>query len=44
MYPGYQISAGHTHFLEALDELWRKHCKHMSSIRNIFLYLDRCVL
>jgi hypothetical protein len=28
-------------FLNSIDEVWRDHCAHIGTIRNIFLYLDR---
>lgn len=34
-------SSDHWLFLELCDNIWRDHCEHMITIRNIFLYLDR---
>ena len=31
----------HANFLLQVDSVWRAHCDHISTIRNIFLYLDR---
>ena len=31
----------HVNFLQQVDKVWRAHCDHTSTIRNIFLYLDR---
>jgi hypothetical protein len=31
----------HPNFLEVVDRVWKEHCEHMLTIRNIFLYLDQ---
>lgn len=30
-------------FLSQVESIWSDHCEQLSTIRNIFLYLDRCV-
>lgn len=34
-------SVEYSPFLEVVDSVWNDHCEQMSTIRNIFLYLDR---
>ena len=36
-----QTHLDHVNFLQQVDSVWRAHCDHVSTIRNIFLYLDR---
>ena len=36
-----QLHRDNTSFLQLVDDVWRCHCEHMRTIRNIFLYLDR---
>jgi cullin 4 len=31
----------HPNFLEVVDRVWKEHCEHMLTIRNIFLFLDQ---
>ena len=36
-----QTHLDHVSFLQQVDTVWRAHCDHASTIRNIFMYLDR---
>lgn len=36
-----QLHRDNTSFLQLVDDVWRCHCDHMLTTRNIFLYLDR---
>ena len=36
-----QSGANYVNYLQSVDQIWLQHCEIMTSIRNIFLYLDR---